>query len=84
MEYYKGMSKIRTIVLLAVALFLWAFATQEWVFVEQQEPKSQENLFEMSLEQLMEVEVTLASEEKEELSEPVGAIYLTDFTVRNI
>ncbi len=78
------MSRIRTIVLLAVALFLWAFATQERVFVEQQQPENQVNLFEMSLEELMEVKVVSVSEEKEELSKPVGAIYLADSTVRNI
>ena len=82
MEYYKGMSKIRTtIVVLAVALCLWAFVINERVFVEKQQPENQVNLFEMSLEQLMEVKVTLVSTEEGELSEPVGAIYLTDSTV---
>lgn len=70
-----------TIVLLALALFVGVIATQVCVFVEQQEPENQVNLFEMSLEELMEVEVTLASEEKEELSRAAVEIYLIDFTV---
>lgn len=76
------MSKIRaTMVVLAVALFVGAIALQVRVFVEQQEPKGQKNFFEMSLEQLMDVEITLASEEKEELSRAAPAIYLIDYTV---
>ena len=75
------MSRIRTTILLAVSLFLWVFVVDERVFVEQQQPQSRENFFEMSLEQLMEVEITLASEEKEEWSKPAGAIYLTDSKV---
>jgi len=75
------MSKIRITILLTVALFLWAIVIDERVLVEQQQPQSQNSLFEMSLEELMEVKVTLVSGEKEELSEPVGAIYLTDSTV---
>jgi len=78
------MSKIRITIILTVALFLWAFVIDERVLVEQQQPQSQKSFFEMSLEELMEVKVTLVSGEEEELSEPVGAIYLTDFTVRNI
>ena len=81
MEYYKGMGKVRITVLLALASFLWAFVINEQVFVKQQQPKSQKGLFEMSLEELMEVKVTLASGEKEELSEPVGSIYLADSAV---
>lgn len=75
---YKGISRIRTIVFLTLASFLWAFILQELVSVEQQQPESQVSLFEMSLEELMEVEVVSVSEEKEELSKPVGAVYLTD------
>ena len=78
------MSRIRTIVLLVVASFLWAFVINERVLVEQQKPQSRESFFEMSLEELMEVEVASVSEEKEELSKAVGAIYLADSTVRNI
>ncbi len=78
------MSRIRIIVLLTVALFLWAFVIEERVLVEQQQPQSRKSFFEMSLEELMEVKVVSVSEEKEELSKAVGAIYLTDFAVRNI
>jgi hypothetical protein len=81
MEYHKGTGKVRITVLLALASFLWAFVINEQVFTEQQQPKSQKGLFEMSLEELMEVKVTLVSGEKEELSEPVGSIYLTDSKV---
>ena len=81
MEFYKGMSKIRITILLTVALFLWAIVIDERVLVEQQQPQSRKSFFEMSLEELMEVKVTLASTEEGELSEPVGAIYLTDSMV---
>ena len=72
------MGRIRTIVFLTLALFLCAFALQEQVFVEQQQPQSQVSLFEMSLEELMEVEVTLASREEENPSKPARATYRTD------
>ena len=81
MEYCKGTGKVRITVLLALASFLWVFVISEQVFVKQQQPKSQKGLFEMSLEELMEVKVTLVSTEKEELSEPVGSIYLADSAV---
>ena len=81
MEYYKGTGKVRITILLALASFLWAFVINEQVFVKQQQPESQEGLFEMSLEELMQVKVPLVSGKEEELSEPVGAIYLTDSAV---
>ena len=84
MEYYKGTGKIRITVLLALASFLWGFVLQEQVLVEQQQPQSRKSFFEMSLEELMEVKVVSVSEEREELSKPVRAVYLTDSTVRNI
>jgi hypothetical protein len=78
---YIGMNKIRTTtVILTVAIFVLAIAPQNRVLVENPQPTKQENFFEMSLEDLMEIEVTSAepasaSEENGELSRNAVTIY---------
>ena len=66
--------KVYILVVLVLALFLWAFVLQEQAFAEQQDPNKEEDFFEMSIEELMEVEVTLASKRAGKLSATPAAI----------
>ncbi|MHC4791186.1 MAG: hypothetical protein ACYS8Y_07080 [Planctomycetota bacterium] len=61
------MNKIRTIIVaLAVILLFWSITPHGPRYRTQEKKATQENFFEMSLEELMEVKVTLVSDEKEE------------------
>jgi len=68
--------KICIFAVLALVLILLPPAPKGRVFVGRQEPEEQENFFEMSLEDLMEVKVTSVSKEK--LPEAAAAIRLLD------
>lgn len=77
--------KAYILVVLALVLFLMPITLKRQVFVEQRETNEQGNFFEMSLEDLMELEITSVSKEKEKLAEAAAAaIQLLDFNVRNI
>jgi hypothetical protein len=63
----KNMNKIRTIIVaLAVILLFWSITPHGLLHRTQEKKATQENFFEMSLEELMEVKVTLVSDESEE------------------
>jgi outer membrane receptor for ferrienterochelin and colicins len=57
-----------------VLVLLVSFGSDACLLAEQQDPNSKENLFEMSIEELMEVEVTSASKKAELLYEAPGVM----------
>ena len=65
-------SLIRRFVFILILLSLFSIGTQ--VFAEQQEPNEQADLFEMSLEDLMEVEVYTASKYKQKITEAPSSV----------
>ena len=66
-------SSLRQAAILIFA-FLLVFAFNERLFAEQQDANAQEDFFEMSLEELMEVKVTTASKKAESVSDAPGVV----------
>lgn len=70
------MTRIKAYIFVVLALVLFVFAFSKQLFAQQKGPNDQEDLFEMSLEQLMNVEITLASKKEETLFETPAAAYV--------
>jgi hypothetical protein len=63
----------------AACLFVWSVTTHEDILFHSQDINAEINLFEMSIEELMEIEVASAPQETETISK----VFLAEYFLRN-